>query len=95
MPMESTNIAPMPGQSNTTSTTTEPETAVPIQIAMKVMIGSMALRNTCTHTTFHSATPLARASFTNSESSVSSIADRSRRVMEAINSSDMVMVGRT
>ena len=54
LPIASTNMAPTPGQSNTTSTTTEPETAVPIQIAMKVMIGSNALRKTCTHTTLAS-----------------------------------------
>ena len=88
-------MAPIPGQSNTTSTTTEPETAVPIQIAMNVMIGSKALRKTCTHTTFASETPLARASFTNSASSVSSIDERSSRVIEANSRSDVVMVGRT
>src|SRR5262249_45191925 len=90
VPIASTNIAAMPGQSKTTSTTTEPDTAVPIQIAMKVMIGSNALRKTCTQTTFVSDTPFARASLTNSASSTSSIDERNRRVIEANSSSDVV-----
>src|SRR5262245_32935928 len=91
----STNMAPIPGQSNPTSTTTDPDTAVPIQIAMKVIMGSNALRNTCTQTTFVSDTPLARASFTNSASSTSNIDERNRRVIEANSSSEVVIVGST
>src|SRR5215831_4513640 len=85
---------PVPGQEKTLSVTTDPVIRTPAMIAKNVKGAIDALRRQCFQTTFHSARPLIRVSFTNSVSSTSSIEERTSRMMAATWNQPSVMAGR-
>ena len=93
--MAVTASRPMPGQPNTVSTTTVPVVNAARMSPAYVTGTIRVLRKACFHTTVCAGTPFDRANLTNSESSISSIADRVRRTSPAAEPEPSVMAGST
>ena len=74
---------PMPGHENTVSITNAPFNQPENRRSIDVNGAMRAFRRACLKITFRHGTPLARASFTNSESRTSSIEDRVKRIRPA------------
>ena len=85
----------MPGHENTISTTSAPFRNPANSKSIDVMGAISALRSACLKMTVPCATPLARAIFTNSESSISSIDDRVSRMSPAADPHPSAKHGRT